>query len=139
MWSFVAITVTLIYGTFLTADGDLRFLNRISAIAIVINVGFNFLLIPKYGALGTGFSMLFTQVFIASCQIVRVHRRMRATHPLRTFIKFIALALCMSLMVFLLPKTSWVFAVECLGGMIFLLAFRLIDIQRIRLALSEKR
>jgi O-antigen/teichoic acid export membrane protein len=139
MWSFVAMTVTLVYGTLLTAKGDLRFLNISSAIGIAINIGLNYLFIPKYGAIGAACSTLVTQSFVALCQIVRVHQSISPLQPLRTVLKFSALVLSMFLMNLFLPEKSWVFFLECFVGLIFLFAFRLIDIPRIRLAFSEKK
>ncbi len=138
MWSFVAMTVTLVYGTLLTAKGDLRFLNISSAIGIVINIGLNYLFIPKYGAIGAASSTLVTQSFVAVCQIVRVHQSISPIQPLRTVLKFSALVLSMYLMDLILPEKGWVFFLECFAGLTFLFAFRLIDIPRIRLAFSEK-
>ena len=138
MWSFVAMTVTLVYGTLLTAKGDLRFLNISSSIGILINIGLNYVLIPKYGATGAACATLSTQTFIAICQIVRTHQSIAAIKPLKTLLKFAALILSMLIMDLFLPEKTWIFFLECSVGLILLLAFRLIDVQRIRLALSEK-
>jgi O-antigen/teichoic acid export membrane protein len=138
MWSFVAMTFTLVYGTLLTAKGDLRFLNFSSALSIGINIGLNYVLIPKYGATGAACATLATQSFIAICQFVRAHQTFSAIQPMKTFLKFGALILSMLLMDLFLPEKTWVFFLECCVGLILLLAFRLIDVHRIRLALSEK-
>ncbi|MEN9399684.1 MAG: hypothetical protein RL632_785 [Bacteroidota bacterium] len=138
MWSFVAMTVTLVYGTLLTAKGDLRFLNISAALSIAINIGLNYVLIPKYGATGAACATLVTQTFIAICQIVRTHQTFTAIQPVKTLLKFAALILSMLVMDYFLPEKTWVFFLECCAGLILLLAFRLIDVQRIRLALSEK-
>ena len=51
----------IIFGTFLTAKGDLRFLNILSIGGIVLNFGLNYALIPTYGAEGAAIATLGTQ------------------------------------------------------------------------------
>lgn len=138
MWSFVAMTITLVYGTFLTAKGDLKFLNIISIFGIAINVGMNFLIIPHYGAEGAAISTLSTQSFMAICQIIRVHQILPPHQALQTFLKFGALVGGMLMLHFFLPANMGTFVLECAAGLLFLFVFRLIDIPRIRLAFSEK-
>ncbi|MCE3295376.1 MAG: hypothetical protein K0R65_1090 [Crocinitomicaceae bacterium] len=69
MFSFIPVCFTLLFGTLLTVNGNLRFLNWVSFAGIWVNVGLNFILIPKYGALGTTYATLFTQVAVASVQL----------------------------------------------------------------------
>ena len=59
---------TLIFGTLLTANGSLRFLNIFSFVGIIINVSLNFYLIPIYGATGSAFATFATQSSIALIQ-----------------------------------------------------------------------
>jgi O-antigen/teichoic acid export membrane protein len=113
-------------------------LNFSSALSIGINIGLNYVLIPTYGATGAACATLATQSFMAICQIVRAHQTFAAIQPLKTLLKFAALILGMFLMDVFLPEKTWVFFLECCVGLILLLAFRLIDVHRIRLALSEK-
>ncbi len=41
IWSFVAVCITYVFGTLLTASGDLRTLNRMAAGGMVMNVVLN--------------------------------------------------------------------------------------------------
>jgi O-antigen/teichoic acid export membrane protein len=68
MFGFLAICMNFIFGTLLTANGNLRVLNISSAFGIVLNVGLNFYLIPEYGAAGSAFASFITQSFIALIQ-----------------------------------------------------------------------
>lgn len=70
MLSFIGMSSSLIFGTLLTANGDLRILNMYSFITIILNLGLNLLLIPKYGATGTAFVAFITQCFIALVQFI---------------------------------------------------------------------
>lgn len=65
MLSFVAMCTMYIFGTLLTANGNLKTLNRLAAIALLINLGLNTWLQPKLGAQGAAIAMVFTHGFIA--------------------------------------------------------------------------
>lgn len=70
MVSFIAIALTYIYGTLLTANGSLKYLNIISLIGLVLNFGMNFIFIPIYGAWGAAIATLVTQFFVILAQIL---------------------------------------------------------------------
>ena len=68
MLSFVAMGVSLIFGTYLTAADELKFLNKTAAAGIVINISLNFYWIATYGAEGAAWATVITQTFIAGVQ-----------------------------------------------------------------------
>jgi O-antigen/teichoic acid export membrane protein len=70
MLSFIGISMNFVFGTLLTAHGNLKELNIISAIGVLINVSLNVLLIPKYGAAGAGFTAFVTQLIMALTQFI---------------------------------------------------------------------
>ncbi len=70
MASFVAISTTYVFGTLLTANGNLRQLNYMAAAAMVFNVVINLILIPRYGAYGSAWASLATQSVMAILQII---------------------------------------------------------------------
>lgn len=67
MGSFVSISVTYIFGTLLTANGNLKQLNIVAAIGVVINLVLNFIFIPIFEAQGAAFTSLCVQ--FATCAI----------------------------------------------------------------------
>ena len=69
MGCFVCVSITYIFGTLLTANGNLRYLNYISLIAVIINVLLNYLLIPYYGAVGSALTSFLTQLIVTLFQI----------------------------------------------------------------------
>ena len=77
MIAFLGMAGTIIYGTLLTANGNLRELNVTSAIAVGINVIMNLILIPKYQALGAAYSALVTQGFVGLCQYAIAARKFK--------------------------------------------------------------
>ncbi len=70
MICFLFISCTYIYGTLLTANGNLRHLNLIAGFGMILNIVLNLILIPKYAALGSAIASLITQFITAFIQIV---------------------------------------------------------------------
>ena len=85
MVSFIAIVLTYIYGTLLTANGSLKQLNIISVIGLVVNLVTNWILIPIYGAWGAAVATLGTQFFVILAQIV-ICKKLFKMHYETTFI-----------------------------------------------------
>ena len=61
MGSFVSISVTYIFGTLLTANGNLKQLNIVAACGVVINIALNCTFIPHFQAIGAAFTSLCVQ------------------------------------------------------------------------------
>lgn len=93
MIDFVAISTTYVFGTLLTANGNLKALNWLAAAGMVINILLNLLFIPRYMALGAAVSSLITQFLIATLQVVIVLRTFNFTTNLRYIIKLVCFAL----------------------------------------------
>ena len=70
MFCFVCISSTYVFGTLLTANGDLRLLNLLAGSAVVVNIGLNFLFIVKWQALGSAVASLITQLMVSIVQII---------------------------------------------------------------------
>jgi O-antigen/teichoic acid export membrane protein len=71
---FIAVSTTYIFGTLLTANGNLRQLNIIAFSGLVINLILNYLLIPQFLASGSAISSLVTQFAMAFLQVLMVQR-----------------------------------------------------------------
>lgn len=70
MSCFVATSTTYIFGTLLTANGNLRELNLMASCGILINVTMNLFLIPRFEAAGSAVSSLTTQFLTALIQVL---------------------------------------------------------------------
>ena len=75
IWCFVAVGTTYVFGTLLTAGGDLRALNMVAAGGMLLNIGLNLWLIPHYQALGAAWASLITQGLTAIAQILLARGR----------------------------------------------------------------
>jgi O-antigen/teichoic acid export membrane protein len=74
MCCFIPISSTYIFGTLLTANGNLKQLNIMAGIGMCINIILNFILIPKYSAAGAAISSITTQSITAGAQILMAHK-----------------------------------------------------------------
>lgn len=70
MCCFTAISTTYIFGTLLTANGNLKYLNFMAIGGILINLILNFVLIPRFHATGSAISSVITQFITAIIQVV---------------------------------------------------------------------
>lgn len=92
MLSFVAVSTSYIFGTLLTANGNMKQLNYMAASGMVLNVVLNFILIQKFEAFGSAISSMFTQFLTAGIQVLIAQRifKFKVNYRLiNTFITFI--------------------------------------------------
>jgi len=69
MMSFIAVSTTYIFGTLLTANGNMRQLNYMAASGMVLNIVLNYFLIKQYDAFGSAVSSMITQFLTAGIQV----------------------------------------------------------------------
>lgn len=69
-----ATSTTYIYGTLLTANGNLKELNKMALITMIINILLNLILIPYFQALGSAISAVTAQLFSAFYQIILANK-----------------------------------------------------------------
>jgi O-antigen/teichoic acid export membrane protein len=74
MFCFIPISSTYIFGTLLTANGNLRQLNIMASTGMCINILLNIILIPKFSAVGAAISSISTQSATALAQIYMAQR-----------------------------------------------------------------
>jgi O-antigen/teichoic acid export membrane protein len=130
--------ISLIYGTLLTANGQLKVLNWISVIGILINLSVNIVLIPKYGAAGAAIAVLFTQSITALAQLIYCHIKYSFAINWKEMLSY-CLYIAVLLVTPLLVKDSvFQFYMQISTGIIGLFVFKLIDVKEILRFLKEK-
>ena len=77
MLGFMAISITYVFGTLLTANGSLKILNIVAASGMVINLLINLILVPKMMAVGSAYASLITQFTTAIIQTIIALRLFR--------------------------------------------------------------
>jgi O-antigen/teichoic acid export membrane protein len=135
MFSFVGMCITLIFGTLMTANGNLKFLNFISFGGIVLNVSLNVYLIPSYGAAGAAFATLSTQSITALFQLIFCLKSFKIKVSPKLLIQYLLYLLVLSFWFMVAENytTSYLLITfEIAGGIAALFIFKLIDIHELK-------
>jgi O-antigen/teichoic acid export membrane protein len=110
MIGFLALCNVYIFGTLLTANGNLRFLNTTAAIGVLGNILLNLVLIYRIGALGAVIATLITQGLVSLSHVLKAHHIFKMKYTLKEAIQF-ALFLIIALLSFALGHSltaNWV-------------------------------
>jgi O-antigen/teichoic acid export membrane protein len=70
MIGFLGISTSYIFGTLLTANGNLKYLNIMAACGMVLNITLNFILIPKFHVKGAAIASMTTQILTSIAQVI---------------------------------------------------------------------
>ena len=89
MLCFIGMTITQLFGTLLTANGNLNLLNKIAFGAAILNIVLNYALIPSYTVIGAAYASLITQSLVAIAQVIICYRLFALKFSLQTTLKFI--------------------------------------------------
>lgn len=81
--SFVAIAGGYIFGTLLTANGNLKGMNTIFVFGLILNFGLNLYLIPKQQALGAAIATCATQLFVFILQLILAIQKLKLSFPVK--------------------------------------------------------
>ena len=135
MINFLAIGSVYVFGTLLTANGNLRFLNWLSLSGVVLNITLNFFLIREYHALGAVIATLITQFLMSIVQVFKAVKLFKITAQWAYLAKSFCFIVLVPLIFFIcknhIPSwTSGVF-VAISGGFILILFFRLIAVRKL--------
>lgn len=77
MIGFLFVSASYLYGTLLTANNNLRQLNWLAALTVLLNISLNLILIPRYQARGAALASLTSQGFYALFQMWLAFRLLR--------------------------------------------------------------
>jgi len=129
MVGYAGISTSYIFGTLLTANGNLKEMNRLAGISVLVNVVLNFVLIPKYFALGSAIASMITQLVTALVHVLLVYRKLSFSFNGSLIIRllvFFAILIPAGLVLKNLPF-AWYFGVLLfvLTGILFSLILRL--------------
>ncbi len=94
---FVGVSVTYVFGTLLTAAGDLRKLNYVAGGGALLNIALNLVLIPRWQVEGAAWASLFTQWLTALVQArlaCQAHRMPGLAQVVISASAFVTLVLC---------------------------------------------
>lgn len=131
--SFIPISTTYIFGTLLTANGNIKELNIMAFSGVILNLCLNLLLIPKFNALGAAVSALITQIFTAVIQMLisvkKFNLKIKLMHSVRIIFYIFSLIIVFYVIKQFAP--NWYFGITAtlLSGILIGLVFKLLDVK----------
>lgn len=102
--SFIPVSLTYIFGTLLTAAGELRKLNFMALAGLILNLILNFVLIPIWKAEGAAIATLITQLLTALAQIYLAKNYFNFSSLKATLFKQIIFTTSLIILVFFLAS-----------------------------------
>ncbi len=124
MLNFIPMSSIYIFGTLLTAKGNLKVLNFIALGGMLMNVGLNLYLIPRHGALGATYATLITQILVAALHIAAAEKEFHFDYPKADFLKLGVFSLLCILAVYLIQYSPmpWMINFMLTSGLCLLAA-----------------
>ena len=132
MLGFFPIGMNFIFGTLLTANGNLMVLNTISAIGIAANITINLILIPTYGALGAAVATFATQGVTAIAQFVYCVYKFDIPRRPAGLLKIGGLILGLYVVSYTFEKEPYLMLIQIVIGVISLFILSLIDLKALK-------
>lgn len=135
MTCFLAVSTTYIFGTLLTANGNMKELNIMAASGMLLNITLNIILIPKYKAAGSAFASMITQFITAIIQVIIAKKVFHFKFNYKFIFTLTAFIIGVLFVGYLstLLKTNWIIQICVFSGVSVLWAFtiQLINIKSI--------
>jgi len=133
MFSLVFISSIYIFGTLLTANNSLKYLNLIAIISLLSNILLNFILIPKYYALGSAYASLTAQGLTAILQIVLAYWLFSFNINYKLILKIVAtiiLTVIAGYLINMINIQNWIISMTIMlfSGLLFSFSLKLLNI-----------
>lgn len=135
MGSFFCLSTTYVFGTLLTANGNLRQLNLVAASGVAINILLNLIVIPRFLSVGAAFTSLCVQIITAFAQYLLsekiFHLRLDSKYWLHLLLFLGSVALCTWLSK--LTGLNWLisFAIAFIVNVVLVFVTKLLSISEI--------
>jgi O-antigen/teichoic acid export membrane protein len=120
MSAFFFVMMSYLFGTILTARGDMKLMNYLALFGVIINLALNFFLIHNYQAEGSAWASLFTQGLISIAQMFLALRYSKLKFSQRTLLTMAVFTIFLGVLFYGLTISSlpWLFkggTFVCLG------------------------
>ena len=141
MGSFVSISVTYIFGTLLTANGNLKQLNIVAATGVVINLTLNFIFIPIFEARGAAFTSLCVQFATCLIQFFIAKKIFDLKLGVTFWISIISFITLLTLTSIMLKSSSmyWMysFLITLASGIVIAFITKMLDYKELKLLITS--
>ncbi len=130
---FIPISVSYIFGTLLTANGNLKELNIMAGTGVLMNLILNFILIPELKAYGAALASLITQSLTAIMQVLIARKIFGFKIRYKLFLAIIFFSVWILLTAYIsdtyMNNRFIAFATTLIIGTLSAFAFKLIDLK----------
>lgn len=135
MTCFVPIATTYVFGTLLTANGNLKYLNIIALSGMILNISLNIFVIPRFQSVGAASASLITQLITSGIQVFLAIKIFKFKTNYKFILK-LALYVLGALLIIYFSKyitSNWMinFVLMSLSCMLLSFAVRLFNIKAI--------
>ncbi len=142
MLCFIPLAIMYVYGTLLTANGNLKILNYLAGLGLLLNLGINLWLIPTHQALGAAIAAIVTQGFIGISNFYFGLRQLKIRFE-PSFHKSLIISLVIIFLIATLASqfsVNWVLGSSLIMGstLICMFIFKMIDLKQ-AIALIKNR
>lgn len=138
MFSFIGMCSTIIFGTLLTAKGNLLFLNVTACVGIVMNVIVNLFLIPIYGATGAAIATVITQSLISLTQFLFCIKSLKMKFSYSVFVQFVLYMCTIGALCYLVRADSVLLLITILFlSLLAMVLWKLIDLRALKLIFRD--
>jgi O-antigen/teichoic acid export membrane protein len=132
--SFIAMSGGYIFGTLLTANGNLKGMNIIFVFGLILNFILNWMLIPRYMAVGAAIATCFTQFFVFILQWWLAIKKLDVVFPVREWSSILAFSIAFVILGYVFKTylpVGWIvkFLLCALSGAILAFSFRVLKIR----------
>lgn len=98
MMAFPGYCIGYVYSTLVVAAGKIKPLIIISIVAVILNVSMNFILLPRFGALGGAVTCVVTQVFLSILNILLAKKVIALKTDIWWILKYVLFAFVICLL-----------------------------------------
>jgi len=143
MASFPGWCMIYVYSTLLTANGNLRLLNKIAFAAVVLNLSLNFYLIPHYSATGAAITAFVTETCLAVAFIITCAKMFGLPKDIRWMLSHAGFLLFTILLAYGITSLHFLWLLQfALFGVIcvvLMFAFRFVSVANIKQLLNRQK
>ena len=141
MISFVFNCLVYVYGTFLTAYGNLKLLNRIALLACVMSILLNWFLIPQFGIIGAAITSMIIQAFVGLAHFIYSHHKYQVNTDFKVLFKIALFIILQPIIAYVLIKFECHLYVKLLLTLSFsgiaILLLRIINISQLKKVITR--
>jgi O-antigen/teichoic acid export membrane protein len=104
--SYLGMCISYTFGALLTANGNLKQLNIMAGIAVLMSICLNLILIPRYKVFGAAITNASVQVFTILVQIILAVRIFNLTNNFRLYFRLILFLLLLFALTYFVNQSS---------------------------------